>query len=144
MVVRRRRKVRKFRGKRSYGRGSHKKARGAGSRGGRGRAGMHKHKWTYTVKYAPEHFGKKGFKPPIERFRRCIDLEELDQLVRRLAKQGKLESVEGKFKISLREFGYDKLLGRGRIGMPVIVEAKEFSEQAVKKVLEAGGEVRKA
>jgi large subunit ribosomal protein L15 len=38
-------KHRRFRGRRTY-HGSHKKARGGGSRGGRGQAGLHKHKWS--------------------------------------------------------------------------------------------------
>lgn len=60
----RKRKVRKKRGSRPHGYGRVGLHRGKGMRGGRGKAGLHKHKWSYTVIYAPDHFGKRGFKPP--------------------------------------------------------------------------------
>ena len=56
-------KTSKYRGGRTHGRGR-KAGRGAGLRGGRGNAGLHKHKWISTVKYSPEHFGRRGFKRP--------------------------------------------------------------------------------
>ncbi|MBI5072716.1 50S ribosomal protein L15, partial [Candidatus Woesearchaeota archaeon] len=60
MVVRFRKKITRQRGKRWHGYGSKKKHRGKGSHGGKGFAGFHKHKWSYTVKYAPNHYGSKG------------------------------------------------------------------------------------
>lgn len=144
MVVRRRKKVRKLRGSRTHGYGSHKKHRGGGSRGGRGKAGMHKHKWTYTVKYEPEHFGKRGFSRPKEVVRKLkgINLKDLDKLVERLLGEKVLEEENGKVKINILKFGYEKVLGSGKITKPLIVEAKAFSERARKKIEEAGGEVR--
>jgi large subunit ribosomal protein L15 len=145
MVVRKRKKVRKFRGHRTYGYGSHKKHRGGGSRGGRGLAGLHKHKWSYTVKYLPEHFGKRGFKRPSEVVKKIktINLKELDQLVEKLLEQ-KLAVKEGdKIKINLEKIGYDKLLGEGKLTKPLIVEAKFFSKLAIKKLEESGGKAIK-
>ena len=66
MVVRRAKKIRKKRGSRTCGYGITKKHRGAGSRGGRGKAGLLKHKKTWMIKYDPDHFGKKGFKVPVK------------------------------------------------------------------------------
>ena len=144
MVVRRKKKYRKFRGHRSYGKGRHKRARGAGSRGGRGKAGMHKHKWTYTVKYEPEHFGKRGFTRPKEVVRKLkgINLKELDKLVEKLIEEKAVEEENGKIKLNLLKLGYEKVLGSGKITKPLIVEAKAFSEKAKRKIEEAGGEVR--
>lgn len=135
MVVRKKKKVRKFRGHRTYGYGSHKKHRGGGSRGGRGKAGMHKHKWSYTVKYEPEHFGKRGFKRPktVVKKIKTINLKELDKLAEKL----------GKNKINLEEFGYDKVLGSGKITKPLVVEAKSFSKKAIKKLEEVKGKAVK-
>jgi large subunit ribosomal protein L15 len=126
MVVRKQAKRR--RGERSY-HGSHKKWRGGGSRGGRGQSGMHKHKWSYTVKYEPEHFGKTGFKIPqaIKEEVRVINIGDLDRL------------VQGKEKINLSEVGYDKLLGSGKIDKPIVVEARYFSKSAIKKLEATGG-----
>jgi len=129
MVVRKKKKVRKFRGKRSYGYGSHKKHRGGGSRGGRGKAGMHKHKWSYTVKYEPEHFGKRGFSRPVAVSKKVktINISGLERL------------ASGKKKISLSALGYDKVLGSGKINIPLVVMAGSFSKSAIKKIEAAGG-----
>ncbi len=145
MVIRKKKKVRKFRGKRTYGYGSHKKHRGGGSRGGRGKAGMHKHKWSYTVKYAPEHFGKTGFKRPkkIVREIKTINLKELDQIAERLLKEKIAEKEGDKIKINVLKLGYQKVLGHGRITKPLIIEAKSFSEQAIKKLEKIKGKAVK-
>jgi large subunit ribosomal protein L15 len=133
MVVRKKKKVRKMRGTRSYGYGSHKKHRGGGSRGGRGKAGMHKHKWSYTVKYEPDHFGKRGFKRPkaVAKKLKTIGLRGLE----------KLAAESGKKKIDLTTLGYDKLLGSGRISTGLEVTAKSFSKKAAEKIEAAGGKV---
>ena len=41
---------------RTHGRGK-KSGRGAGIHGGRGNAGLHKHKFMHMLKYDPDHFG---------------------------------------------------------------------------------------
>jgi len=145
MVVRREKKFRKFRGKRSYGYGSHKKHRGGGSRGGRGGAGLHKHKWSYIVKYEPEHFGKHGFKRPVKVVEdvRAVNLKQLDQLADKLLKEKIAEKEEDKIKIDVSKLGYQKVLGSGKLTQPLIIEAKVFSKQAVKKIEDAGGKVVK-
>ncbi|MEM5834403.1 MAG: uL15 family ribosomal protein [Candidatus Aenigmatarchaeota archaeon] len=140
MVVRREKKVRKYRGHRTYGYGSHKKHRGKGSRGGRGFAGMHKHKWTYTVKYAKDHFGKRGFKRPFDvKEIKSINLEELDKKAESLLEQKIAEKDGEKIKINVLKLGYEKVLGTGKITKPLIIEAKFFSKKAVRKIEEAGG-----
>jgi large subunit ribosomal protein L15 len=132
MVVRREKKHRKFRGRRTY-HGSHKKARGGGSRGGRGKAGLHKHKWSYVVKYEPEHFGKKGFTPLRKKEVKSISLKKLDEI----AREKNLE------KVNVLELGYEKVLGEGKLSKPLTIEAKFFSKQALKKIEEAGGKTVK-
>lgn len=132
MVVRKEKKHRKFRGRRTY-HGSHKKARGGGNRGGRGKAGLHKHKWSYVVKYEPDHFGKVGFRPPRQREVKSINLSELDKI----AKEKNLE------KINVLELGYEKVLGTGNLSKPLTIEAKIFSKKALKKIEEAGGKAVK-
>ncbi len=142
MVVRREKKRR--RGERTY-HGSHKKWRGGGSRGGRGKAGFHKHKWSYTVKYEPEHFGKRGFKRPeeVKKEVKTINLEELDKIVNELIDKKLVEEEEGKIKINLINLGFEKLLGSGKISRPLIVEAKYFSKKAVEKLEKVGGKAVK-
>ena len=132
MVVRKEKKHKKFRGRRTY-HGSHKKARGGGSRGGRGKAGLHKHKWSYVVKYEPEHFGKKGFTPLRKKEVKSISLKKLDEI----AREKNLE------KVNVLELGYEKVLGEGKLSKPLTIEAKFFSKQALKKIEEAGGKAVK-
>jgi large subunit ribosomal protein L15 len=140
MVVRRRKKHRRFRGRRTY-KGAKKRRRGGGSRGGRGLAGLHKHKWTWTVKYAPEHFGKVGFKLPVAKVVKTINLEELDKIAEKLIEQKLAEKINDKIKINLEKVGYEKLLGKGKVTKPLIVEAKYFSKKAKEKLEAMGGQV---
>ncbi len=132
MVVRLKKKRR--RGERTY-HGSHKKWRGGGSRGGRGQAGGHKHKYSYIVKYEPQHFGKRGFKSPVKILQKvkAINLQELQKIA---LKQNKTE-------IDVKEFGFQKVLGGGKISSPLVVKAKSFSKSAIKKLEEAGGKAVK-
>ena len=141
MVVRRERKRRKFRGHRTYGYGKHKRARGAGTRGGRGKAGMHKQKWTYTVKYEPGHFGKKGFKPPLRLYKKpeIINLKEIEISLEKWKKMELVEEEEGMIKVDGRKIGFEKVLGTGKLSKPVIIVAKKFSALAKKKIEEVGG-----
>lgn len=144
MVVRKEKRHRKFRGRRAY-HGSHKKWRGGGSRGGRGNAGLHKHKWSYTVKYEPDHFGNVGFKRPqaIAKKIRAINLGDLERMATKLLEKKMVEKENDKIKINLKKIGYDKVLGSGKITKPLIVEAKYFSESAVKKLEAVGGKAVK-
>ncbi|BEP17514.1 uL15 family ribosomal protein [Pyrofollis japonicus] len=144
MVVRRRKKSRKLRGRtRTMGWGRIGQHRGSGSRGGFGAAGMHKHMWTWVVKYAPTWFGKHGFNQPLKYQIRTeeINVGELAELVDKLAAAGKLEKENDKYVVNLAEMGYYKLLGRGKIKQPVKVIVPEATELAIKKIEEAGGEV---
>jgi large subunit ribosomal protein L15 len=134
MVVRREKKRR--RGERTY-HGSHKKWRGGGSRGGRGEAGMHKHKWSYAVKYEPEHFGKEGFARPKKV--KTINLSELEKILPKLMEKKLVEKEGEMIKINLKKIGYNKLLGAGSVSKPLIVEAEAFSQSAIKKLEAAGG-----
>lgn len=140
MVVRKRKKHEKFRGRRTY-HGAHKKWRGSGSRGGVGKAGLHKHKWSSTLKYEPEHFGKSDFKRPSKVLReiKAINIKDLDQKIEKLLKDKLAQKEDDKIKINLTKIGYDKLLGSGKVTKPLIIEARYFSKQAIKKLEKTGG-----
>jgi len=140
MVVRKQKKLKKRRG-RGTGFGSHKKHRGAGSRGGRGLAGLHKHKRMRAIKFMPDHFGKRGLKRPIKVIKKvkAINLKDLDSAVEELLKSKKITQDKEGIKINLTELGYDKLLGTGQVKHKLIVEAKYFSKNAVKKLEDVKG-----
>lgn len=141
MVIRKRRKVRKLRGSRTMGWGSRKKHRGAGERGGRGLAGLHKHRWPYALKYMPEHFGKRGFvRPPaVSRVVSAVNVGDLDQRLEEFLQKGLAKREAERIVIDVTKLGFEKVLGRGRVTRPFDVIAKEFSESAKRKLEEAGG-----
>lgn len=128
MVVRKSGKRKWRRGHRTY-HGAHKKWRGGGSRGGRGKAGGHKHKWSYVVKYEPGRFGKTGFKRLFEEKLNAINLYQIEEIARR----------ENKKEIDVSVFGFEKVLGTGKISLPLVVKAKSFSKSAIEKLEKAGG-----
>jgi len=136
------RKTRRKRGSRTHGYGAHDRHRGRGSRHYR-RAGRHKHLWTYVVKYEPDYFGKHGFKSPRSKFLKVktINVGQLDELLRRLEAEGRLEEREGLPYIDLEALGYAKLLGRGSISRPVLVRVRAWTELAKEKITEAGGRI---
>ncbi|MBS3055513.1 MAG: uL15 family ribosomal protein [Candidatus Aenigmarchaeota archaeon] len=145
MTVRRGKKVRKFRGHRTYGTGSHKKARGAGNRGGRGKAGLHKYKWSLTVQSEEKFFGKHGFKRPQGTVKDIptVNLKMLDAQAERLLKEKLAIKEDDKIKINVLKLGFEKVLGGGKISQPLVVEAKLFSKSAIKKLEKAGGKAIK-
>ena len=141
MVVRRTKKINKRRGQRSPGYGSQKKHRGGGSRGGRGKAGLHKHKRMSIFRYYPEHYGKRGFKRPekITKKFEVINIKHLDGMIDQLLEEKKVQKEKDTIIVKLDELGYDKLLGTGKLNHKLIVEAKAFSKSAIKKLEEGKG-----
>lgn len=140
MVVRRERKVRKQRGSRTYGWGTVGQHRKSGMRGGFGNSGLHKHKWSWTVKYGRDYFGKYGFVRPkaVVEYKNCINVGSLISII-----EGKILEKDEKNRVimDLNSMGYDKLLGSGKIDLPVVIKVKQASEIAKRKITEAGGEV---
>lgn len=131
------RKVRKLRGSRTHGWGRKGQHRKSGGRGGFGRAGLHKHKWSWVLRYEPDYFGKKGFRSPNPKFVRAVNVGDLEGL----AKRGGLQRRQGLPTLDLVQMGYEKLLGSGRVSMPLIVKAPRATELAIAKVEGAGGKV---
>jgi len=130
MVVRREKKRR--RGERTY-HGRHAKWRGGGSRGGRGNVSLHKHKMKWRER-------DKGFRYPLRREKKTINLDGLNELIKKMIEERKLD--RNNIKLNLKELGYDKLLGRGNIEFPVFIEVEEASKKAIEKIRERGGEVK--
>ncbi len=128
---------RKFNGTRNHGKGNAKNRRGKGGKGGWGRAGMHKHRFSYVTTHERDwmaHGGRFGFvrqnavaKLP------AINVYEIDQM----AQNGKLEKREGKFFFDFP----GKVLGAGAIFVPVQVKSLAYSEGAAKKIKKAGGSI---
>ncbi len=137
-------RTKKFRGSRTHGRGR-KAGRGAGLRGGRGNAGLHKHKWISVVKYCPDYFGHHGFKRPqsVVTHKITVNLSEVEQSLPSLAKDGFAVQKDGKWTVDLTKLGIDKLLGSGRISTPISIKVPEASASALEKLKAAGGMIMK-
>ena len=113
-------KANKHRGRcRTHGRG-HKAGRGAGKRGGRGLAGINKHRVMTRIKYMPNHWGMHGFNrdPSLRTVHVTCNVSDLEGM------------ANGKDSVDLTEMGIDKLLGSGRINtaLTVIVGADKYPE----------------
>jgi large subunit ribosomal protein L15 len=148
MVRRFEKKSRKYRGYRTHGWGRVGQHRKSGSSGGRGRSGLHKHKWTFVMKYAEDSsgypfFGKHGFKQPnaIVAARVGINVGELDMMLDELVSRGLAQVVDGKYVVDLLKLGFNKLLGGGRVTKPIIVRAVWVTRKAEEKIRAAGGSV---
>ncbi len=93
-------------------------------------AGLHKHKWSYTVKYFPDHFGSNKWHPPNQMVtEKWINLYQLSNL-------GRDGGV-----IDLVALGYDKLLGQGSVHGALKVKARRASGSAIEKIKAAGGSI---
>lgn len=139
MVVRRERKVRKQRGSRTYGRGCAKRGKGGtGEKGGSGMAGGHKQKWSYILRYMPDHFGKHGFFRP-RKVLRTINVGELDERIEDLLRKGVAVREGEKIVVDLQKLGVDRVLGRGKVRHCLVLKGAEVVPAAKEKLEEAGG-----
>ncbi len=132
----------KYRGSRTCGGGTHKNRRGAGNRGGRGRAGINAHhfvKW-YKELGGPV-FGKNGFCNQTATEVTTMDVGALDQIVPSLLAQGIAKQEGDTVVINAAEIGIEKILGSGRVTRKISVSAPAFSETAKAKIEKMGGKV---
>jgi large subunit ribosomal protein L15 len=119
-----------------------KAGRGHGKRGGRGQAGLHKHKYISIVKYDPKHFGRHGFKRPVPKEEiKTIDFDELEVRIDDFIQKGHAKRTGDKVELDLSSAGYDKLLGSGTPMKNLNINVQSASTKAIAKVEEGGGKV---
>ncbi len=164
-------KIKKIRGSRTCGSGSHKNnSRGRGCRGGSGNAGMFKHKYIKAVKEGYE-IGKYGFNRPnrsdVKAFKAVretlrelkkegklddytyrylysrpeLNVGELSFIIDRLVENGLAEKEGDVYSIDLSVLGYTKLLGTGKVDKAIKVSVLKATPRAVEKIEAAGGSV---
>ena len=143
MVVRREKKSRYYRGNRTHGWGRVGQHRRSGRKGGRGMVGFHKHKWTWTVKYAPDWYGKHGFTrhPSLVPTWRIINVGKLDEALDSLVEQGLVSREDDAYVVDLSKLGINKLTGSGKVTKKMIVKVIKATKKAVEKIESAGGKV---
>lgn len=100
-----------------------------------------KHKWTWTVKYDPHHFGKRGFTPP-NRVRpgNWVNVGQIDE-IHRSDGGAAPGSAKKKVGLNLTEMGYRKLLGAGTVKGSYSIVVASTTKLAKKKVEDSGGEI---
>ncbi|WP_202319362.1 uL15m family ribosomal protein [Archaeoglobus neptunius] len=99
-------KVKKFRGSRTFGWGSHKNRRGRGNRGGSGNAGAFKHKYIKFIKLASKGeylFGKHGFTRPKILRKDYINVQTVKETLRWLKEEGRLDDYTYRYLLSRTE-----------------------------------------
>lgn len=135
-------RTRKLRGSRTHGRGK-KHGRGAGDRGGRGNAGLHKHKFKWMIKYDPDHFGAYGFirHAATKKEKLSVNVGDMGDRLSEFGLKGAVHKTEAGYKVDLTMVGIDKLLGSGKANLPFEVIVAEATESARIKVEAAGGKV---
>jgi large subunit ribosomal protein L15 len=144
MVARKRKKSTRMRGSFTHGWGEKKKHRGAGHRGGRGRAGTGKRcdskkpsVWKNT-----KYFGKHGYK---KKNAGCasapINLSAIDDNAVSWVKRKLAEEKDGAVVVDLEKIGCGKLLSAGKVTRKLVIKAQKASAKAVEKVAKAGGKV---
>ena len=135
----------KYRGSRTCGGGTHKNRRGAGNRGGRGRAGINAHhfvKW-YKEMGGPV-FGKNGFCNQTAIEVTTIDVGALDQIIPSLIAQGIARQEGDVVTINAADMGIEKILGSGKVTKKINISAPAFSETAKAKIEKMGGRAQSA
>ena len=134
MTKRQGKRNRKFLGSRAHGKGNAKNARGKGGKGGWGRAGMHKHRFSYVTVHERTWMkkgGHYGFSNPNRLEVPTINLWEIDQM----ARSGELKKEGANYAFEFK----GKVLGTGSITVPITVRALAFSEKAKEKLKACGG-----
>ncbi|AEA46974.1 uL15m family ribosomal protein [Archaeoglobus veneficus] len=138
-------KVKKFRGSRTCGGGSHKNNRsGRGSRGGAGNAGMFKHKYLRAIKIGYE-IGKYGFTRPKTVRADYRMAQAVKERLRELKDEGKLDDYTYKFLASRPELNVgdldiilDRLVELGIAAKEGETYSIDLSELGYTKLLGAG------
>jgi large subunit ribosomal protein L15 len=145
MTVNRRKKSVKHRGSHTCGWGFKKKHRGAGNRGGRGMAGSGKRadqrKPSILKEYGNTYFGKRGFYKHNKTIIKSVNVSYLEQHLPSLIAKKLVKEENNSYIVNLKDLGYDKLLGSGRITKKFIITAESASKKVVERVKKLGGEV---
>ena len=145
MQTKRKKRSRIRAAKDTAGHGSKKKNRGAGHRGGRGKAGTGKRGDSKLMKITKgmsrkEYLGKHGFKSMNSK-KKAINLAVIQERLGQMQQEGIVSKEKDAYVIDLRKLGYDKLLSKGTVNLKLHISVDEATKNAVAKVESAGGRV---
>lgn len=135
-------RIKRIRGTRTCGGGSHKKRRGKGSRGGVGRAGAYDHHVVWSLQRGIIK-GEHG--PSTHPYDRSADttvnVGELEEMLEKLMAEGKAEKKGDDIYLDTHELGIDKILGKGTVTKKLMLKVDSISKIAQEKIERVGGRV---
>ena len=134
----------KYRGSRTCGGGTHKNRRGAGNRGGRGRAGHRDHRFSHYLVLNDVHNGKHGFVNKNPTRQTALDIGDIDQMADDLVATGKAALEGDAIVIDAGQIGIDKILGGGQVTKKMNISALSVTDRARQKIEENGGQILEA
>lgn len=140
MTVRKRKKKNKLRGQRTHGKGDTKNKRGSGNKGGKGRAGSHKHKFTKYYGFFGSEKKRIIGKPKLM----SVNLDDIQKLVPVWEKENKVEKRGKAIFLDGKIAGIGKVLGRGSIDFPLFLKNVKVSSKAIVKIEKADGKIMEA
>ncbi len=138
------RRKKKTRQEGSHGWGSRKKHRGKGHKGGAGKSGHGKRTnpkepaiWKDT-----KYFGKYGFiKKNIKIKINPVNIRFLDENIEKFSESKQAKKENDAYIINLKDLGFNKLLGSGKVSRKLIITTLYASSRAAEAVKKAGGDV---
>ncbi|NYT04984.1 MAG: 50S ribosomal protein L15 [Methanomicrobiales archaeon] len=131
----------KYRGSRTCGGGTHKNRRGAGNRGGRGRAGHRDHRFSHFLLAGLVHNGKHGFVHKQAANVSVLNIGEISEIADALVDAGIAVKEGDAIVLDADQIGIDKILGGGKVTQKMHIQARACSAQAQSKIEELGGQV---
>ena len=139
MTVRKKKKVRKRRGSRTYGygrvSGGHRKG---GSRGGKGNAGIKDHHRIGRISDMIRR--KKGFTTPnVPSSNLSVNIGDIDEQLDLLLTKNIAIKEGSVVKIDVAKLGYSKVMGKGFVKHPFHIYAEKITPKALEKIETAGG-----
>jgi large subunit ribosomal protein L15 len=133
-------RIKRIRGTRTCGGGSHKKRRGKGNKGGSGHAGAYGHHVVWSLKRGiikGEHY------PFTHQYGRsddtAVNVGDLEEMLGELIGEGKAEEKSEGIYLDANELGIQKILGKGKVTKKLMLKANKISKTAREKIERAGG-----
>lgn len=143
MTVNKRKKSGRYRASMTHGKGSKKKRRGSGNKGGKGMAGTGKRSdnkkpsiWKNT-----RYFGKHGFTSKSTKKVNAVNIGYIEENLTQLNSKGLINKEGDTFNVELKNLGFNKLLGDGIVKNKYKIKVPYASKKAIERIKESGGEV---
>jgi large subunit ribosomal protein L15 len=135
-------RIKRIRGTRTCGGGSHKKRRGKGSRGGVGHAGAYDHHVVWSLKRGiikGQHASNPHTYARIDD--KTVNVGELEEMLQDLIVAGKAEEKGDGFYLDVQELGIQKILGKGNVTKKLMLKVSKVSKTAQEKIEQVGGSI---